>query len=323
MATTTSTETSTTLPTIKLGAQSADENSHGPSYPNDAWSHTIVNYYKDADHKAVDALSTELSEHEIRVQRRSDESPNIVKTPVRIRNIQGCEHEYSIETHGFTIGRLESQMQDWKDDTELRRTYHPEVTELLRRETGAKDVFQYEWHVRSTTLEDGLSQDSTGAVDIKGPVRRVHIDETPASAIKEFNYYVADKPGNEHIRGRLFGVYNVWKPLKTVRKDPLCLCDPRTVVDEELHVTGVFVPNVGEIQNLSVRPPKESREHDFVYVREQQPEQALVFRIYDGRIDGVEERKRSHGVAHTSFVDPGTEHEAPRESVEVRSFCVF
>ncbi|TKA83953.1 hypothetical protein B0A55_00182 [Friedmanniomyces simplex] len=267
-----------------------------PAYPDSEWSFTTLNYYQDVQPPFNVAASEPLSEHEQRVQRRTDDSPAISKVPVRIRNIKGHEADYSLETHGFAIGRLDCHMQDWNNTNELRRVYFPEVTELLKRETGAKHVFQFEWHVRSTTLEDGLKQDSTGAVDIKGPVRRVHIDESPAAAIKEFNHYVQPQAeDNKHLRGRPFGIYNVWKPLKTVRRDPLCLCDCRTVASEDLHGTKVCVPNMAE----------------------------SVFRIFDSRIDGVVDGKKSHGVAHSSFADPGTENEVARESVEVRNFCVF
>jgi len=68
-----------------------------------------------------------------------------------------------------------------------------------------------------------------------------------------------------------------------------------------------------------------------MYLREQEPEKVLLFRIFDSRVDagefdGMVEKeggKRSFGVPHTSFVDPGTDGLPPRESVEVRSFCVF
>jgi hypothetical protein len=288
------------------------------------WIHTTVNYYKDTDESIASVAIRGLTEHEIRVQRRSDESPTIAPTPVRICNIKGHESDFKLETHGFTVGHLNSCMQDWQDDLELRQVYHPEVSELLKRETGAKYVFQYEWHVRTTTLEDALKEDSTGAVDIKGPVRRVHIDESPMAANKEYNHHIKPNiPANEHLAGRAFGIYNVWKPLKKVERDPLCLCDVRTVEDRDFHLTKVCVPVMGDIENISLRAPEAGRTHDFVYVRGQTPDQALIFRIYDNRIDGVVGSKRSYGVAHTSFVEPGTETAPPRESVEVRSFCVF
>ena len=189
------------------------------------WSHTTVNYFKDADQPPPDSINSGLTEHELRLARRSDESPHIAPTPVRIQNIRGKVNGYSIEEHGFTIGYLLSNMCNWRDDDELKRTYFPEVTELLKRTVGAKHVYQYEWHVRTGTLEEALNTDSKGSVDINGPVRRVHIDESPKSAINEYSYYVRpNDPGNEHLKERPFGIFNVWKPLKPVRRDPLCLC---------------------------------------------------------------------------------------------------
>lgn len=290
-----------------------------------------MNYYKDTDAPPPDTMNSTMSEHEMRALRRSDDSPNVAPTPVRIRNIRGSEQDFSLEEHGFVIGSLYSKLHSWHDDAGLRRVYFPEVAELLKRLTGCKDVVSYEHHVRSGTLEEALKKDSTGKTDIDGPVRRVHIDESPWSARNEYKFYVKpDALGNEHIKGRHFGIYNVWKPLKTIRKDPLCLCDQRTVYDEDLQLGKVTVPNVGEIQNFAIRPPKDEGQHTFFYLRCQEPHEPYVFRIYDSRLDGgidgsevAEGAKRSYGVPHTSFVDPGTEDEPARESVEVRSFCIF
>jgi len=324
-AATTATTTSAVTP-LSFPLSKQDE----VHYPDPEWSHITVNYFKDADQQPPDTLNSGLSTHEMRVARRSDDSPHIAPTFVRIRNIRGRENEYSIHKQGFTIAHLQSRVRDWGNDDELKTIYIPEISDLLKRVTGAREVFQYEWHVRTQTLERSLEVDSDGAVDITGPVRRVHIDESPASARNEFNYYLKpNDPGNEHLRDRHFGIYNVWKPLKTVRRDPLCLCDVRTIADEDLQEGKVTVLNVGEIENFAVRPPRGGRRHEFMYLRGQSPDEALVFRISDTRVDGavdgkdVREAKRSHGVAHTSFVDPGTENEAPRMSVEVRSFCVF
>lgn len=302
-----------------------------PSYPNADWSDAYVNYFKDADEAPPDTVNSTLSEHEMRIARRSDDSPHIARTLVRIRNMRGHEASYSVAEQGFQTAHLESQMQDWSDENELKRVFFTEVTELLKRELGAKDVFQYEHHVRSRTLEEALEQDSKGNVDISGPVRRVHIDESPTSARNEFAYHsglLAE--GNKHLKGRHFGIYNIWKPIKTVHKDPLCLCDTRTLKNEDLQSGRVTVPHVGEIENFSIRAPVSGEEgrHEYAYLRDQQPHEAYLFRIYDSRLDGgidgeIKVDKRSHGVPHTSFVDPGTENQAARESVEVRSFVVF
>lgn len=60
----------------------------------------------------------------------------------------------------------------------------------------------------------------------------------------------------------------------------------------------VQVPIVGEIENFAIRPPSDSGAHKFVYVRDQRPDQALIFRIMDTRIDEGA-AKRSCGVART------------------------
>lgn len=204
-------------------------------YRDPDFSYTHVNYFKDADAAPPDQQNSSLSEHQLRIARRNDDSPNVAKTLVRIRNIQGSTGEYNIEEHGFKIGHLDSQMKDWRDNDELRRVFFSEVDELLKRETGAKWTFQYEHHVRTATLEDALANDSKGAVDINGPVRRVHIDESPKSGLNEYRYYIRpDDLGNEHLRGRHVAIFNIWKPIQTVQRDPLCLCDTRSYEDEDL-----------------------------------------------------------------------------------------
>lgn len=332
MATRTSTTTVSVRPADDVSA--GDDALLNPTYPDPRWSDTTLNYYRDSSIAPPDTdNASELSEHELRQLRRADDSPHVIATPVRIRNIRTEEDEYSIEKQGFCVARLASQMpqatENWRDDHVLKRIYFPEIDALLKHTTGCKETHQYEWHVRSRTLSAALATSSEGAVDIDGPVRRVHIDETPTSAKREFAYHHPSLSAQLAREGRKFGIFNVWKPLKTVRRDPLCLCDERSVRDGELEVGKVVVPKVGEIENFALRAPGEGREgggHGWCYLRGMGVEGGYVFRIYDGRVDddGVDEgKKRSHGVAHASFVDPGTEDEAARESVEVRSFCVF
>lgn len=309
-------------PNLRTGSV-ASRITSGPDYPDPDWSATTLHYYRDAAAPPPDtANAPALGEHDLRRARRADDAPHVAPTAVRVRNIRGAEGEYSVERQGFAVVGLESGMPgesaSWKDDEQLKRVFFPEVDALLKRTLGCAQTFQYEWHVRSQTLEDALAASSEGKVDIDGPVRRVHIDQSAATARRELRHY------HPELAGRAFGIFNVWKPLRTVRRDPLCLCDARTLRDEELQAGKVVVPNVGEIENFAVRAPREEGGHAWAYVRGMRADEAYVFRIFDERIDGEGEgEKRSHGVAHTSFVDPGTEEEEARESIEVRSFVVF
>ncbi|KAJ9150723.1 hypothetical protein NKR23_g3361 [Pleurostoma richardsiae] len=278
-----------------------------------------INYYQDpSENPDLNGLST----HEIRIQRRREDAPDVCPLEVDIKNLRGHEADFTLSENGFQVCLLDSALTVWDDEAALKRVYFPEITELLKRTLGAKHVIQYEHHVRRKTLAEALAQNSNDAVDISGPVRRLHIDETPVSARREFAYYVKDP----ELRSRPFGIYNVWKPLRTVRRDPLCLVDARTLAPGDFRVGRVTVPNVGEIENYSIRAPAESDRdrHRFYFVGGQTEKEALVFRIFDERHMAVEDKATKFGVAHTSFEDPATiDLPEARESIEVRSFCIF
>jgi hypothetical protein len=286
---------------------------------------TYVNYWKESPSPPPD--QTSLSTHDIRITRRKEDSPNCSRTSVRIKNIRGHSSDFTLHRQGFQICHLNSSLADWNDPVALKDIYFQEISTLLKRVTGATYVLSYEHHIRRKSLKEALStQSDDDDVDIDGPVRRVHIDETPRSARTEFNYYIPRNASafNASLHERPFGIYNVWKPLRTIRRDPLAVCDARSLRDEDLRPGAVTVPNVGEIENYAIRPPAEEGRHRWHFLKGQTEEEALVFRIFDSRWDGGDGRERWHGVAHTSFVDPGTENiREDRESVEVRSFCVF
>ena len=92
-----------------------------PTDTDNDWSETYLNYYKDASQSGP-SLEADFTEHEQRVQRRSDDAPNIEKFAVRIRKIKGQEDQYRIETHGFAVGQLDSGLpvRDFDNDDELR-----------------------------------------------------------------------------------------------------------------------------------------------------------------------------------------------------------
>lgn len=137
------TQTATTIPRTSTVRPEQDK-----PYENPEYSFTYLNYFKDSDAAPPDQLNSALSEHELRVIRRGEESPNITRIRVQIRNIQGITDQYSIAEHGFTIGHLSSRMKNWRDDEGLKRVYFREIDELLKKETGAIWTYQYEHHVR-------------------------------------------------------------------------------------------------------------------------------------------------------------------------------
>jgi hypothetical protein len=291
---------------------------------HDDYVETYLNYFK-AGGEILKEGESGLSGPELRVARRSDDSPNVSRTKVRIKNTRNDLKDYELPVQGFQICPLNSEMSDWSDDSALKKIYFHEVSELLKKVTGARHVHSYEHHIRRGTLQEALANPEDGEVDINGPVRRVHIDESPRSAKREFEYYLPSSSSdfNARLHERPFGIYNTWKPLKTIHRDPLCVIDARSLIPEDLVPGAVTVPNVGEIENFSIKAPSEQIRHKWYFLRHQAPEEALVFKIFDERDEDSEGTLKRFGVAHTSFEDPETADSDPRESVEVRSFCFF
>jgi hypothetical protein len=59
----------------------------------------------------------------------SEGNPRMMK----IHDIRGTEDEYSLDKEGFQILRHSSAEKDFVDDDQVRRVYHAEIEELLKK----------------------------------------------------------------------------------------------------------------------------------------------------------------------------------------------
>lgn len=263
--------------------------------------------------------------YELLELRASDDSPTIQRVPALIRDIRGLEHNFSLDEQGFVIQPLVSKMPSisaFNTPESVESIYYPEIDALLKNLVGAKDVVIYEHFIRARTVEDALQAPivTNDIPDVDAPVRRVHLDQTPTSSRQELDFRVKDPK----LLGRPFAIYNVWKPLSPVKRDPLCLMDCRTIQQKDLKPVPFVLPDIGPVEIYAIRAPsgEEVGRHKWYYLKDQTPEEVLVFRIFDERYfrDGVVEK---FGAPHTSFTDPGTEHLPARQSIELRCFCFF
>jgi len=112
---------------------------------------------------------------------------------------------------------------------------------------------------------------------------------------------------------------NLWRPIKTVEKTPLAVCDASTVRDEDLNPSeirgGLNDPNTPTMcgYNLNYSP-----RHRWYYVPAMRPDEILAFKLCDS------DKTRVRLTGHTAIDDPTSAPDAaPRESIEIRtiSFC--
>ena len=221
---------------------------------------------------------------------------------IRIADARGREQEFTLDRNGFALVRALSQVGDFYSDDEVRRTYYPEIEQLLRDRLGANRVVVFDHTVRNIARQ--------GA---REPSRRVHNDHTLNSAPRRVHDHLGSE-ATELLKHR-FGIVNVWRPIRgPVLDSPLALCDARTFTDDDLIASDLVYPHVrGETSSVAYTP-----DHRWFYFSEMQPDEAILIRVHDSADDG-----RARLSFHTSFDNPLAAGAPPRESIEARALVFF
>jgi hypothetical protein len=107
-----------------------------------------------------------------------------------------------------------------------------------------------------------------------------------------------------------YQIINVWRPIKKILKDPLAVADAHSVPDSDLIGVGLIYPD-RRGETYTVRP---NPEHKWYYLHGQTPEEVMLIKCFDSKLDG-----RARRVPHTAFVNPDMVNEYSRESIEVRA----
>src|SRR5215471_7009785 len=221
---------------------------------------------------------------------------------IRIEDGRGHEQEFTLDRNGFALVKAPSQVRDFYSDEEIKRTYYPEVEQLLRDELGASRVMIFDHTVRNAARQ--------GA---REPSRRVHNDHTITSAPRRVRDHLGDDSA-ELLKQR-FGIVNVWRPIRgPVLDSPLALCDAQSFTDDDLIATDfVYAHLRGETSSVEYNP-----RHRWYYFSEMQPDEAVLIRVHDSADDG-----RARLSFHTSFDNPLAPDAPPRESIEARCLVFY
>ncbi|KAF7556131.1 hypothetical protein G7Z17_g1672 [Cylindrodendrum hubeiense] len=223
---------------------------------------------------------------------------------VAIHDVRGEEDKYTLDGNGFQIHKRGATEKDFLDDDQIKSSYYPEVEQLLKDVTGASRIFIFDHTIRRQTP----GEDSTDR-SRRGPVQRVHIDQSYDASLSRVPHHLPED-AEELLKGRV-QIINVWRPIKTVQRDPLALADAFSVFDSDLVVTELIYPN-RRGETYAVRHNESQK---WFYKSYLSPEEVILIKCFDSKKDG-----RARRVPHTAFVDPSSEPDAPpRESIEVRA----
>ncbi|KAI8978771.1 hypothetical protein BD414DRAFT_421802 [Trametes punicea] len=225
---------------------------------------------------------------------------------VIVHDARGREDEFSLDVHGFQFMKHVSAEKEFVDEDAIKTRYYKEIEELLKNVTGAKRVFIFDHTIRRHSEKDGTLPRN----QLRGPVERVHIDQTYEASVKRVRQLLGDD-AERLLRSRV-RLINVWRPIANpVFHKPLAVGDWRSL-DERADLVPVrYIYPDREGATFSVRY---NPAHRWWYLAQQTPDEVTLIKCYDSETD------RARLTPHTAFWDQTSPSDAPhRQSIEVRA----
>jgi hypothetical protein len=227
---------------------------------------------------------------------------------VEVRDGRALAHNFKLDENGFTFLEHKTAVQDFLDLEELKRIYYPEVSQLIKKVSGASRV-----HVFDHTLRSGNEAEREAKL-LREPVLSAHNDYTDWSGPNRVRELLPDE--SAELLKRRFAIIQVWRAInQPIQSNPLAIADAKSVEPGDLLIAERRYPHrVGQTYRLKYSP-----RHRWFYFPQMRRDEALVFKVYDSEKDG-----RARFTPHTSFEDPSTPPGAPpRQSIEARALVFF
>jgi hypothetical protein len=193
--------------------------------------------------------------------------------------------------------------------------------------TGASRIFIFDHTIRRQPKD---SRDGGPVRPLRGPVQRVHIDQSYTASISRVAHHLPDEA--EALLQKRFQIINVspipvshtprgansgkvWRPIKAILKDPLAVADAHSVPESDLVGVGLIYPD-RRGETFTVRP---NEGHRWYFKYAQRPDEVTLIKCFD-TVDDLGVARR---VPHTAFVDKSEEDKDSRESIEVRALVFY
>ncbi|ROW12933.1 hypothetical protein VPNG_04697 [Cytospora leucostoma] len=233
-----------------------------------------------------------------------------VAIKTNINDVRGHESEYTLDRDAFQIIQdvPDSKEEGFTDDASIQANYYPEVEELLLKHIpGAHKVVFFDHTVRRGGPEAS-----------RGPVTRVHIDQTAVSAALRVRKHVPGEEADKLLQGR-YRIINVWRPLnkKPVESFPLAFASSYSVDDADVIPVEHRYNNgyTGFTAQIRHNPNQK-----WNYLSGMTGNERLLLECFDS--EALKEGSGVQGgrLAHSAFEDPRSRPDAEhRESIEVRT----
>ncbi|OCL06698.1 hypothetical protein AOQ84DRAFT_296504 [Glonium stellatum] len=233
----------------------------------------------------------------------------VIPIPMTIHDISGEESKYTLSNHGFQLVRHQSQEDQFRIDKRVKEEYYRECEVLIKAVTGGTRA-----HVFGHQVRRGPSNWHSlgkGNASIKGPLHRVHIDQSYDGAELVLRKLLPDEA--DELVKRRWQIINIWRPINTIYKDPLAVADAYSIPDTDLIPASVIYPSYRN-ETFTVKP---NSQHRWYFKNAQRPDEVLLIKCFDS--DTTVARR----VTHCAFRDSEMDNRDDRESIEVRCIVFY
>lgn len=237
---------------------------------------------------------------------------------------------FTLDSHGFMLGRHVSAVADFTDKAEVDARYNAEVAEAVKALSGASFVAVQGWMRRTSADLSARAAEKVAGYQHSGGLQpqagEAHIDYNPRTGeAAGARLYAAQRPDGPGFSRHC--CFSFWRTFSAGPQDwPLALMDGRSIVGDELASNTLFVvdafpqgddlvkPVEGEEAMIAATILRKRDAHRWWYFSNMDRDDVLLFKFYDS------DHTVTWRCPHTAFHDTSLPGTRVRESIEVR--CV-
>ncbi|EGG06156.1 uncharacterized protein MELLADRAFT_63470 [Melampsora larici-populina 98AG31] len=235
---------------------------------------------------------------------------------VEIKDIRGFEKEFQLNVNGFEYVKDQVKgLESCKTDEEYEALLKPAAEKLVKEMTQAEAVFAFNYRIRDKLP----GWEGEGAH--RTPVPSVHADFSAPGAEEAVGRAIQRNSDQENVKrieslskdpNKKLVVIHLWRPLGVVKRNPITMCDWKTVdVINDQHACRPGGPGGHECMQWHFNP-----KNKWYYLSEQKPDEVTVFVQYDSEVKG------HMTLPHASFQGSNEKDLPTRRSMEIRVMAV-
>ncbi|USW59133.1 Putative hydroxylase/desaturase AsaB [Septoria linicola] len=252
---------------------------------------------------------------------------------VRVTDLRSTDNHFTIHENGFQFlqypGEQGIKHETFADDDAIKTKVYEEVKDVIKKATGASDVLVFNHVCRREPYQVVLDipQDAPDMQKLpkQHPAMLAHVDQSYHGA--DLLLATLNHEGAAEIKAKAqkhrWGIINLWKPLRTIIREPLAVCDATTVPESDLRPVTLRIlkedhsAHMTEDRDVELWYIAHNPQHRWYWPSEMKPDEALLIKCFDSKTEGVARRAPHSAIRLPNDQGP------PRESIELRAIVVY